>query len=103
MWLKAEGFVELVKQWWDSYQCYGTPCYVLANKLKKLKDGLFRWNKEVFGVVEVRKRAFLEAIQSIDGLVEEGELTAKEREEGKGEKGFGGSGPYARNQLEAKI
>jgi hypothetical protein len=25
MWLKVEGFAELVKQWWDSYHYYGTP------------------------------------------------------------------------------
>lgn len=32
--LKAEGFVVLVKQWRGFYRCYGTPCFVLANKLK---------------------------------------------------------------------
>jgi len=31
MWLKAEGFAELVKQWWDSYRYYGPPCFVLAS------------------------------------------------------------------------
>jgi hypothetical protein len=35
MWLKAEGFAELVKQWWDSYRFFGTPCFVLASKLKQ--------------------------------------------------------------------
>jgi hypothetical protein len=29
-WLKAEGFGGLVNQWWNSYQCFGAPCFVLA-------------------------------------------------------------------------
>jgi hypothetical protein len=34
MWLKVEGFVGLVKQWWDSYIFQGTPSVVLARKLE---------------------------------------------------------------------
>jgi hypothetical protein len=37
MWLKVDGFVGMVKQWWDSYLFQGTPNYVLACKLKALK------------------------------------------------------------------
>jgi hypothetical protein len=37
MWLKAEGFEDKVKLWWDSYQFVGTPSYILANKLMALK------------------------------------------------------------------
>lgn len=40
MWLKAEGFVDIVKQWWDSYKFLGTPCFVFASKLKWLKNDL---------------------------------------------------------------
>jgi hypothetical protein len=79
LWLKAEGFVELVKQWWDSYQFRGTPYYVVANKLNQLKVGLFRWSKEVFGNVEVRNKALLEEIQTLDGLEEDRKLAVEER------------------------
>ena len=48
MWLKAEGFVDLVKQWWDSYVFQGTASFVLARKLKALKLDLKKWNEEVF-------------------------------------------------------
>jgi hypothetical protein len=37
IWLKANGFVERAKQWWDSYSFQGTPSYILACKLKALK------------------------------------------------------------------
>lgn len=32
MWLKAEGSVERVKAWWDSYHSQGTPSYKMAMK-----------------------------------------------------------------------
>jgi hypothetical protein len=49
MWLKVEGFVDLVKQWWESYVFQGTPSFVFAHKLKGLKLDLKRWNEEEFG------------------------------------------------------
>jgi len=42
MWLKAEGFVGKVKQWWDSYSFQGTPSFALACKLKALKKEIVR-------------------------------------------------------------
>jgi hypothetical protein len=36
MWPKAEGFADMVKLWWDSYQFHGTTFFILANKLKML-------------------------------------------------------------------
>ena len=50
MWLKDEGFVDRVRSWWESYQLQGAPSFVLANKLKLLKNDLKRWNVEVFGL-----------------------------------------------------
>lgn len=34
---EVEGFVDMMKQWWDSYRFFGTPYFVFANKLKWLK------------------------------------------------------------------
>jgi hypothetical protein len=58
MWLKVEGFVALVKQWWDSYLFQGTASFVLSRKLKALKLDLRKWNKEVFGNVD-RKKSYV--------------------------------------------
>jgi DMSO/TMAO reductase YedYZ molybdopterin-dependent catalytic subunit len=66
MWLKVEGFVGLVKQWWDSYIFQGTPSVVLARKLEALKIDLKKWNEEVFGNVERKKRYLLEELQAFD-------------------------------------
>lgn len=62
MCLKAKGFVDMVKQCWDSYQFLSTPSFILANKLKWLKLDLKRWNKEVFGNIVERKKSLLEEI-----------------------------------------
>ena len=48
MWLKAEGFQELIKGWWQGIVVSGRPSYRLATKLKGLKQNLKTWNKEVF-------------------------------------------------------
>jgi hypothetical protein len=82
MWLKADGFVGLVKQWWDSYSFHGTPSFVLACKLKALKQSLKTWNVEVFGNVERNKRKLFEELQVFDTIegsraLVEGELLKK--------------------------
>ena len=40
MWLQVEGFGELVRGWWESYQFDGSPSFILAKKLKALKMDL---------------------------------------------------------------
>ena len=48
MWLKDEGFVERVRSWWDSYHLHGALSFVLANKLKLLKNDLKKMEYEGF-------------------------------------------------------
>jgi hypothetical protein len=66
MWLKVEGFVDLVKQWWESYVFQGTPSFVFACKLKALKLDLKRWNGEVFSNIGSNTRLFLEDLRGFD-------------------------------------
>ena len=58
MWLKEEGFVERVRQWWNGYCFVGSPSFILARKLKALKEDLKKWNKEEFGDLAFRKNVF---------------------------------------------
>jgi hypothetical protein len=78
MWLQEEGFVEQVKRWWDSYQVEGNPSYVMARKLKALKGDLKKWNVEVFGVIEKRKKSLEEELGELDCIGENRELMAEE-------------------------
>ena len=55
MWLRVEGFKELLKGWWQGMIFSDSSSFVLAEKLKALKAILKTWNREVFGRVELRK------------------------------------------------
>jgi hypothetical protein len=73
MWLKSEGFGDLVKQWWESYRFHGTPSFVLDSKLKALKVDLKKWNTEVFGNIERRKKNHFEELRVL-GLTRRNEI-----------------------------
>ena len=55
MWLKSEGFVERIKQWWILYHFEGTTNFIFANKLKALKRDLKEWNKQSYGDIRENK------------------------------------------------
>ena len=59
MWLEEERFKEQMKTWWGSLSFTGTSSFVLDAKLKALKDILKTWNKEVFGLIKIKKRETL--------------------------------------------
>ncbi|RVW96589.1 Transposon TX1 uncharacterized 149 kDa protein [Vitis vinifera] len=63
MWLKVEGFKEVLRKWWEGIQVSGTASYILSEKLKALKPILKKWNTEVFGQIKVKKQ---EAWNSLD-------------------------------------
>jgi hypothetical protein len=82
MWLKVEGFVDLVKQWWESYFFQGMPSFVFARKLKALKLDLKRWNEEKFDNIGRNKRILLNDLRGFDAheesrALEEVELARK--------------------------
>ncbi|XP_035544586.1 uncharacterized protein LOC118347981 [Juglans regia] len=68
MWLKKEGFVDLVRQWWSSYLFEGNPSNVLARKLKALKMHLKIWNEQVFGDVTLQMKSLTQELQSLEGV-----------------------------------
>ena len=73
MWLKSEGFKDRVHSWWIRYSFLGTPSFVLAKKLKALKEDIIRWNRNEFGNVErkKKKRELLKALKLLDVKKEE--------------------------------
>jgi hypothetical protein len=79
MWLKAKGFVDKVRQWWSSYCFNGSPSVFLAQKLKAFKVDLKIWNEQVFGNVEIHKKALLEELCALDKLEEVRALVVEEK------------------------
>ena len=80
MWLKKEGFKDLLKNWWQGLNFRGSSNCILATKLKALKGILKTWNKEVFGKVEVNKRLALQQINFWDTQERSRALSMEERE-----------------------
>ena len=81
IWIKNEGFVDRVQSWWDSYQVHGAPSFILANKLKLLKNYLKKWNVEVFGHVEARIKKFWKDLSALENMGESRGLSTEERVE----------------------
>ena len=81
MWLKVEGFKDLLRGWWQDLQFTGSFSFVLASKLKALKGILKVCNKEVFGRVELKKKEALSRISFWDEVEKDKELSLAEAEE----------------------
>jgi hypothetical protein len=64
--LKTEGFVDRVKNWWSTYTFTGSPSFILASKLKALKEDLKFWNKHVFGDVSLKQLQLLADLSRFD-------------------------------------
>ena len=77
MWLKTEGFVDKVQSWWNRHLFVGTPSFVLAKKLKALKEDIVQWNCLEFGNVEWKKKQLLEELKILDA--KEGDLGSRMR------------------------
>ena len=78
MWLGADGFVDKVKGWWESYHFEGTPSFILARKLRALKFDLKQWNAEVFGDVLNRRRQAMADLNELDVEAESRPLSSDE-------------------------
>ena len=44
-WLDTEGFTNRIKEWWDTISFSGRPNFILASKLKALKEKLKVWSR----------------------------------------------------------
>ena len=79
MWLKAEGFVDHVRQWWESYHFSCNPSFVFANKLKALKADLKKGNIKSFGNVAVQKSKLMLDLAELDSVAEWRPLNGEEK------------------------
>ena len=66
MWLKYEGFKDILRGWWQNLHFYGSFSFILSAKLKALKSFLKVWNREVYGKVENNKKDALRRISFWD-------------------------------------
>nr|CAN72477.1 hypothetical protein VITISV_022513 [Vitis vinifera] len=80
MWLKVEGFKDLVRSWWQGIEVRGSGSYKLATKMKEVKQKLKIWNREVFGKLETNKSVALQQVEFWDREESGRILTVEETE-----------------------
>ncbi|RVW32476.1 hypothetical protein CK203_081299 [Vitis vinifera] len=80
MWLEERGFMDQMKRWWGSLTFIGSFSFVLDVKLRALKGLLKTWNKEVFGVIETKKREALSQVVYWDAVENHSTLSLEDCE-----------------------
>ena len=63
MWLKVEGFQDLMKGWWQGVPICRTGSFILSRKMKEVKLLLKAWNTVCFGRLEVNKKVALSWVE----------------------------------------
>ncbi len=81
MWLKVEGFVDRVRDWWASYSFPRSPSHISASKLKALKMDLKHWNVNEFGNVHFKHQKLLLSLHELETLGESRVLSEVEKNE----------------------
>ncbi|KAF5206931.1 hypothetical protein FRX31_003479 [Thalictrum thalictroides] len=66
MWFEDSNIINLMEEWWQSFDVDGTPSYRWWSKLKALKAKLQIWNDEVFGSVDTLIKGKIAEINEID-------------------------------------
>ena len=80
MWLKIDGFQDLVRSWWNGYSVEGYSSHCIAEKLKALKKDLKNWNKEVIGNVSLNRAEAFSRLQRWETRENDSPLIASEVE-----------------------
>ena len=80
MWLKEEGFKDVLRLWWEGLNFSGSASLILAEKMKALKPILRSWNKEVFGKIEVQEALALNFVNFRDEVESSGSLSLEKKE-----------------------
>ncbi|KAJ9689707.1 hypothetical protein PVL29_012417 [Vitis rotundifolia] len=80
MWLKVDGFKDLLWEWWQGGARVGRASFRMAAKLKEMKEKIKVWNRDVFGRVEVNKSSALRQIEFWDRVESGRDLSERETE-----------------------
>ena len=80
MWLKVDGFKDLLRGWWQGSEVRGRASFRLATKMKELKQKIKVWNRKVFGRLKVNKNLAFQQVEYWDGVESERSLSEGETE-----------------------
>ena len=79
-WLTQEGFVDRTKVWWNDFEFYRKPDYILACKLKALKGKLKEWGRNEQGDLKLQKNNLLNHMAELESHQSNRVLTEEEIE-----------------------
>ncbi|GAU13743.1 hypothetical protein TSUD_82520 [Trifolium subterraneum] len=65
-WLEHPEFLSFVETSWKSFEVQGKKAYVLKEKFKLLKECLRKWNKEVFGFLDLNIETTVKELNDIE-------------------------------------
>ena len=80
MWLKIDGFKDLVRSWWNGYSVKGYSNHYIAEKFKALKKDLKIWNKEVVDNVSSNRVKAFSCLQCWEAKENDNPLTLGDME-----------------------
>ncbi|XP_039129000.1 uncharacterized protein LOC120265177 [Dioscorea cayenensis subsp. rotundata] len=70
VWFTADGFREMIQQWWEDLVPTGCGAFVISKKLAWLRECLRVWAKESFGSIKLKKLNLLQELESLDIIKE---------------------------------
>jgi hypothetical protein len=62
-------FLQFVEKSWKSFVVHGKKAYVLKEKLRLLKECLRKWNREVFGILDLN---IDKSVKNLNAIEEKG-------------------------------
>ncbi|CAJ2673212.1 unnamed protein product [Trifolium pratense] len=71
-WLQHPDFFEFVKQTWENMDIQGKKAFVLKEKLRKMKDNLKVWNREVFGILDLNIDKTVKELNEVEEVLANG-------------------------------
>ncbi|MCH80186.1 LINE-1 reverse transcriptase like, partial [Trifolium medium] len=69
-WLEHPDFISFVENAWKGFDVHGSKTYILKEKFKLLKECLKKWNREVFGILDLEIEKTVKDINDFEGMMD---------------------------------
>ncbi|PNX97063.1 cysteine-rich receptor-like protein kinase, partial [Trifolium pratense] len=87
-WMDHDEFKPFVEKVWNNLSINGKKAFVIKEKLKRLKEELKIWNKEVFGILDLNIEKTVKELNDVEGLLASDMTVANWIDKGGLQKGF---------------
>ncbi|XP_045791359.1 uncharacterized protein LOC123886064 [Trifolium pratense] len=73
-WVDHPEFLDLVKKNWAQSDVRGTKTFVISEKMKRLKEALKKWNRDVFGFKDLCIDKTVRELNEVEDLIANGDV-----------------------------